>query len=235
MKSSPNSQRQPLQIEPRLSRCRNDRGDGPVASTPRRRGWSRWAFGRVVLNARRVPELVQEVVVIVAADQVVRNRHADGRRHRKGGIGPWREPFESMSHQRYHPRQSLDDVGRFDVDHSQSGVGLLVRDDHAQRRVEPFAFRKVGGRLGNGALVVLPLPHHEGVEQLPLRGDPSVERRTRNRGPQCATSERLSFVMPLRPSTSAVAASIRSRDDRSATANASSTVIALQIFVEVSR
>jgi len=167
MKSSPNSQWQPLQIKPKLSRRRNDRGDGPVASTPRRRGWSRWAFGRVVLNARRVPELVQEVVVIVAADQVVRNRHADGRRHRKGGIGPWREPFESMSHQRYHPRQSLDDAGRFDVDHSQSGVGLLVRDDHAQRRVEPFAFRKVGGRLGNGALVVLPLPHHEGVEQLP--------------------------------------------------------------------
>ena len=51
-RSSPNSERQPLQIKAILSRCRNDRGDGPVASTPRRRGWSRCAFGRrsVTLN-----------------------------------------------------------------------------------------------------------------------------------------------------------------------------------------
>jgi hypothetical protein len=55
--------------------------------------------------------------------------------------------------------------------------------------------------------------------------------RGRRETPACsATSDRLSFVLPLRPSTSAVAASIRWRVEPS-----TCTTIALQNFDEVSR
>ncbi len=58
---------------------------------------------RVMLDARRVPKLGEEVVVIVAAHQVMRNRHADGGRHRQSCDRARREPLESVPHQRNDP------------------------------------------------------------------------------------------------------------------------------------
>ena len=53
--------------------------------------------------------------------------------------GPVRQPFQPLPHQRNDPRQPLDDLRRFDVDHAQSRIGLLVVDDHPQRRIELLA------------------------------------------------------------------------------------------------
>ena len=68
---------------------------------PRRRNWastptrSSPSSGRATaLDSRGVPQLSEELVVIVAAHQVVRNRHADSGRRREGGVGPRGEPLE---------------------------------------------------------------------------------------------------------------------------------------------
>ena len=53
------------------------------ASTPRR---SLPSSRRRGLDARRVPKLVEKVIVVVATHQVVRNRHAHSRCHRQAGI-----------------------------------------------------------------------------------------------------------------------------------------------------
>ena len=62
----------------------------------------------------------QEVVIVVAAHQVVRDRDTDSGRDGQRGVGPWREPLEPFAHQRNDARQPLDDLGRLDVDHAQA-------------------------------------------------------------------------------------------------------------------
>ena len=55
---------------------------------------------RVMLDARGVPKLLQKILVIVAAHQVMRNRHAHSGCHRQARVGPLCEPLESVPHQR---------------------------------------------------------------------------------------------------------------------------------------
>ena len=64
------------------------------------------------------------------------------------------------------------------------GIGLLVLDDHPQGGIELLVRGQALGRLGDGALVVLPFPHHEAVEQIPLGGEPAIQRRPRHPGLQ---------------------------------------------------
>ena len=184
---------------------------------------------------RRVPELVQEVVVIVAADQVVRNRNADGRRDRQVRHRALREAFESMPHQRYHPRQPLDDVRRLDVDHPQSGIGLLVLDDHAQGGVELLARGQVrrSPRRRRARSTAAPTPRSR-------RADPA-SRRTSDRG---SAAKPRPAVRPRRGSASSCRCGRAPRRWRPGCADASSCRprltassigIALQIFVEMSR
>ena len=104
----------------------------------------------VRLHARRVSQLVEELVVVVAVHEIVRHRNPDGRRDGHLGIRPLREAFESRPHQRNDPRQPLDDLRRLDVDHAQPGIGLLVLDDDPQGRVQLLVRGKACGGFGHG-------------------------------------------------------------------------------------
>ena len=51
----------------------------------------------MILTPRRVPQLRQELVVVVAAHQVVRNRDAHSGCDRQRGIGSLREALEPLA------------------------------------------------------------------------------------------------------------------------------------------
>jgi hypothetical protein len=127
-----------------------------------------------------VPELGKKLVVVVAAHQVVRYRHADGRRRRQVAIGSLREALEPLADQRVNLGQPLDNVRGLDVDHPQTRIGLLVLGDDPQCGGELFACGQACGRVGHGALEGQPFPHRERVEQILLGVEPAIERRPRH-------------------------------------------------------
>ncbi len=97
--------------------------------------------GATRLTPGCMPQLRQELIVVVAANQVVRHRDSNGGRDGQRSVGTLRETLEPIAHQGDDTCESPDDLCRFDVEHAQAGIGLLVFDDDAQCGVEFLAGR----------------------------------------------------------------------------------------------
>src|SRR5689334_21963043 len=82
-----------------------------------------------LLDARRVPELGQELVVIVAAHDVMRDRDANCGGRLDRSVGPGQQLLQSQPHDRKDPSQLPDHDLGFDVDQAHTRVGVLVLDD----------------------------------------------------------------------------------------------------------
>jgi hypothetical protein len=93
-----------------------------------------------------VPKLSQELVRIVASDDVVRNRHPDGRRRLHRAVGSGHQSLKAFAHgQNHHRELSNRDLG-LDVVHPDDRVAPLIFDDELQRGIEYLGAAQACGR-----------------------------------------------------------------------------------------
>ena len=130
------------------------------------------------LDSDRVPQLRQELVGVVASDDVVRYRNPDHRRRLHRGVGPGQVTLQAVAHLRDDPRELGDGVLGFDIDHAHTGVRMLVLDDEPQHGVELVDPLQPGGRPDQAALEDLSLVARKGRQQLLFGSEPAVEGGT---------------------------------------------------------
>src|SRR5947209_7310133 len=97
--------------------------------SPYKRAPSRRISSARALDADRVAQLLQELLGVVASDDVVRDRDPDDRRGPHRGIGSGEVPLQAVAHLRDDAAKLGDGVLGFDVDHAHPGVRMLVLDD----------------------------------------------------------------------------------------------------------
>src|SRR3978361_2091139 len=145
----------------------------PWAISPRLFGW---------LDARGVPELSEELIAVVTANDVVRHRDADDRGRLDSTVVARQQALQSRPHHRDHQGKLGDHDFGLDVDEPHSGVGLLVGDDELQCRVQLFIAAQARCRLADTGVEHLAFVDPERLEEFLLRCEPAIERRTGHTG-----------------------------------------------------
>src|SRR6478735_2723047 len=128
----------------------------------------------VLLDTRRMAKLGEELVIVVAADDVMRHRNANRGRGLDRSACAGHQLQQACPHDGKDPAQLGDDDLRLDVDQSDARIRVLVLDDEPQRAVQLLRSTQTGRRPADAVVEHLALEDAERVEQFTLGGKPAV-------------------------------------------------------------